>query len=229
MNSTRLALAAALATVALGGSASALEMEGATVTFNAGVVSDYVFRGVSQSDEEGAIQGGVDVAIEQGYAGVWASNVDFGKEHTEVDIYGGVRPEGFGWNFDFGAIYYAYPGEASNAHEAYVEFKAAASRAFGPATVGAAVYYSPDFFAQTDEATYYELNGAYAFNDKISASGAIGRQDVSYNGDYTTWNVGATWAFAPHLAVDLRYHDTDEHGFGDLYESRGVIGLKAVF
>lgn len=229
MKSTRLALCAALATVALGGTASAVEVDGATITFNAGVVSDYVFRGVSQTNEEPALQGGADIVIEQGYAGVWASNVDFGKKHTEVDIYGGVKPEAFGWTFDFGGIYYAYLNEPNNVDQAFFEFKAGASRAFGPLTVGGVVYYSPNFFAEMDDATYYEVNGAYAFNDKISASAAIGRQDVSYNGDYTTWNVGATWAFAPRLALDVRYYDTDEHGFGDLYESRGVIGLKAVF
>ncbi len=229
MKSTRLALCAALASAAFGGTAFAQDEGGAKIAYNIGVVSDYVFRGVSQTNEEAAVQGGADITIQEGYAGIWASNVDFGKKHTEVDIYGGVRPEAMGITFDFGGVYYGYVNEPKNSHEAYFEFKAGASRAVGPLTVGAVVYYSPEFFGKTDKATYYEVNGAYAFNDKISASAALGHQDVSYNGDYSTWNVGATWTFAPHLAVDVRYHDTDEHGFGSLYDSRGVIGLKAVF
>ena len=50
----------------------------ADITGNVGLTTDYVFRGISQTDEKPAIQGGLDYAHSSGaYAGVWASNVDF--------------------------------------------------------------------------------------------------------------------------------------------------------
>ena len=57
----------------------------------------------------------------------------------------------------------------------------------------------------------------------------MGRQFVSSDFDYTTWNVGAAYALTDTLAIDLRYHDTDEHDFGQIYESRAVASLKATF
>jgi opacity protein-like surface antigen len=57
----------------------------------------------------------------------------------------------------------------------------------------------------------------------------VGRQFVSSDLDYTTWNLGAAYQLTPHLAVDVRYHDTDEHDFGDIYGARAVASLKATF
>ena len=54
----------------------------------------------------------------------------------------------------------------------YAEFKAAASRAFGPVTLGAAVYWSPDFFGADEEATYVEANAAFSPAAKWTVSGA---------------------------------------------------------
>ena len=82
---------------------------------------------------------------------------------------------------------------------------------------------------RTGKATYFELNGSTPVAEKVSVSGAVGYQDVDYEGDYTTWNLGVGYALTDFLGVDLRYHDTDEHDFGDLYESRVVLGLKAAF
>ena len=56
---------------------------------NLGVTNNYVWRGITQSDDEFAVQGGADVAFENGLsAGVWASNVDWGVGDVEVDLYG---------------------------------------------------------------------------------------------------------------------------------------------
>lgn len=201
--------------------------------FNAAAASDYVFRGVSQTEEDIALSAGVDVTAGFFYAGGWASNVSFvGDEDTngEIDLYGGVRPEVAGWTMDLGVVGYLYTGQPDVADYDYVELKAAASRAVGPATVGAAVYWSPDFFgAAEDEATYVEANAAFSPAGRWTVSGAIGRQFVSSDLDYTTWNLGAAYALTDILAVDVRYHDTDEHGFGDVYGARGVVSLKAVF
>lgn len=111
-----------------------------------------------------------------------------------------------------------------------MELKAAASRAVGPVTFGAAVFWSPDFFgAAEDEATYAEANLALKPMNRWTVSGSVGRQWVSSDFDYTTWNAGAAYALSDTLALDVRYHDTDEHDFGAVYESRVVASLKATF
>ena len=134
------------------------------------------------------------------------------------------------WTIDVGAIAYLYAGQPSGADYDYVEAKLGASRSSGPWSYGATVYVSPDFLgASEDEAVYLQGDLAYKVNDRFSVSGALGRQWVSSNFDYTTWNVGGTFALTDKLALDLRYHDTDEHGFGPIYEGRAVASLKATF
>lgn len=206
---------------------------GPEIAWNVAATSDYVFRGVSQTEEDAAISGGVDLTAGTFYAGAWASNVAFPGDpdtNAEIDVYGGVRPEFAGFNWDFGVVGYFYTGQPDGADYDYVEAKAAVSRAFGRATLGAAVYYSPDFFgASEDEATYVEANAAFSPADKWTVSGAVGRQFLSSDFDYATWNLGAAYQLTDTLALDLRYHDTDEHDFGSIYESRAVASLKAVF
>lgn len=229
MKAMKIALAAATATVALSGAAMAEELK---LSYNLGVTSDYVFRGVSQTMEDPAIQGGADVTYGIGYAGVWASNVDFGTDDptAEIDVYAGVRPTIGDTSLDLGVLYYGYvkdkgaPGSVS-----YFELKAAASRPLGPATVGLAVYYSPEFTGDTGKALYYEVNGAVPVMDKLTLSAALGHQEIDNGSEYATWNIGATYAVTDKLGVDLRYHDTDEHGYGKIYGSRVAISLKAAF
>ena len=230
MNSMKIALAAAAATLALAGAASAQELK---ASYNVGVTSDYVFRGVSQTQEDPALQGGVDLSYGIGYAGVWASNVDFGANDpkTEIDFYAGVKPTVGDTSLDFGVLYYGYskdkgltPGSYS-----YVELKAAASRAFGPATLGAAVYYSPEYPGKGGDATYFEANAAMPVAEKLTLSGAVGHQSIKNYKDYNTWNVGVAYALTDKLSADLRYHDTDEHSLGKIYDSRLVVSLKAAF
>lgn len=201
------------------------------VSFNAGIASDYVFRGVSQTMEDPAIQAGVDVAHGVFYTGAWASNVDFGdgKTDAEIDLYAGVRPQFAGLNWDVGVVGYLYTGQPDGADYSYGELKVAASRNVGKASLGAAVFYSPDFFgASEDEATYAEINASLPAYDRVTVSGAVGRQWVSSDLDYLTWNLGAAWQATDYLAVDLRYHDTDGHDLGQTYDSRVILSLKAV-
>jgi uncharacterized protein (TIGR02001 family) len=221
----------ALAAAALCSAAHAGDAPSPTVAFNVAGTTNYVFRGVSQTDNKAALQGGADAGYGILYAGVWASNVKFAgdKADVEIDTYAGVKPSLGGVTFDLGVIHYGYLGEAAGVQDDYWELKAAASKGFDKLTVGAAVYYSPDFFARTDDAVYYEANASYAATPKLSVSGALGHQDVSYAGDYTTWNLGATYAITDHASIDLRYWDTDQHSFGDIYGSRLVATLKGVF
>jgi uncharacterized protein (TIGR02001 family) len=230
MKAMKIALVAAAATVALSGAAMAEELK---LSYNVGVTSDYVFRGVSQTQEDPAIQGGVDATYGIGYAGVWASNVDFGADDptAEIDLYAGVRPTIGDTSLDLGVLYYGYvkdkgltPGSYS-----YVELKAAASRAVGPATFGLAAYYSPEFPGKTGSAIYYEVNGSVPVLPKLTLSGALGHQEINHAGDYATWNLGLTYAVTEKLGLDVRYSDTDEHGYGKIYGSRVAVGLKAAF
>ncbi|WP_428151953.1 TorF family putative porin [Brevundimonas sp.] len=217
---------AALATLTMAGAASAQD-----VAFNAAVTSDYVFRGVSQTNEDPALQVGVDYASGGFYVGAWASNVDFGDStDAEIDLYAGYRTEAAGFAFDFGAVGYTYVDAPSipDAGYGYVELKAAASRAVGPATVGAAIYFSPDFFGIDERATYVEGNIAFTPADKWSVSAAVGKQMLDVTDDYATWNVGVGYAFTDNLVVDVRYHDTDVDN-APIYDGRVAATLKALF
>jgi uncharacterized protein (TIGR02001 family) len=91
MKFLKLALVAAAASVAMSGVAMAEELK---LSYNVGVASDYIFRGVSNTNGKGQVFGGVDATYGIGYAGVWASNVDFGTPNpdTEIDVYAGVKP-----------------------------------------------------------------------------------------------------------------------------------------
>ena len=230
-----------VAAVGMGGAANAQvaasdttrTRSGPSISFNAGVSSDYVFRGVSQTKGDPAISIGIDATQGRFYAGASATNVGFaGDKNTdaEIDLYAGVRPEFRGFTLDLGVVNYLYADQPDGADYNYVELKAAASRAVGPATLGAAVYWSPDFFGSTeDQATYAEVNGAVSPADKWTVSAALGRQWLSSELDYTTWNLGVGYALTPHLTLDVRYYDTDQHDFGSPYGARAVASLKATF
>ena len=224
----RTAFACAALTAALLTAGTARAQSAPEVAWNVGLVSDYVFRGFSQTDESPALQGGVDATIGAFYVGAWASNLDFGDgTDAEVDIYGGYRGETAGFAFDAGVVGYGYVGAPDGADYGYVELKGAVSRAVGPATLGAAVYWSPDFFGLDEEATYVEASASFAPADKWTVSGALGHQSLDVNDDYATWNAGVGYALTDHVAVDIRYYDTDVDG--PLSDGRAVAGLEFLF
>jgi len=223
-----LALAAACALVA--GPALAQEGDGPSIEFNIGAATDYVFRGVSNTDENPQVFGGADLTAGLFYAGVWVSNVDFNDgTDAEYDLYAGVTPRLGAVSLDLGVLYYGYVDAPSGADYDYVELQAKASVPAGPATLGAGVYYVPDGAAHLDHSLYYEVTGEFAANDKLSFSAALGRQTFDGGADYTTWNIGAGYALTDHLGLDLRYHDTDKHRLGDVYDSRVVLSLEVTF
>lgn len=233
MRTLKIALAAAVGSLALAGAAQAQD-GGPSFAFNIGANNDYVFRGFSQTDEEPSVFGGVDATIGIGYAGVWASNVDFGDStDIEFDLYAGIKPTLGPVTFDLGVIYYGYVDQPSGADYDYWEGKIAASMPAGPATLGVAAYYSPNFFGAVDDALYYEANAAVTIPEtKFSISGALGHQQLEGPGDYTTWNVGVGFALTDHFAVDVRYIDTDLSSSEDplsLADSRVVAGIKFIW
>ncbi len=84
----------------------------ANVSGNVGATSNYLWRGVTQTDDAAAIQGGIDYEHDSGfYLGTWASNVDFGDSTSyELDLYGGYSGSiGEDFGYDISYLYYAYP------------------------------------------------------------------------------------------------------------------------
>jgi len=143
-----------LAAVALSLTAMAAQAE---ITGNVAAVSDYNWRGITQSSGDPAIQGGLDWSHESGfYLGTWGSNVDFGNcgdENVEVDLYGGFRG-GETVTYDVGLIYYWYPGaEDIDFPEIYA--------GLGWEWLSGKVSYSNDFGNSGESAFYYEANAAY--------------------------------------------------------------------
>jgi uncharacterized protein (TIGR02001 family) len=112
-----------------------------TVTGSATVVSDYRFRGFSQSNEEPAIQGGFAVAHETGfYIGTWGSSIGFANG-TEIDLYGGFTKEiASGLTADVGATIYFYPGSTDTT---VVEPYLSLTGTLGPASVKGGVAWAP--------------------------------------------------------------------------------------
>ena len=134
-------LPAALATSLFAGATAAqAEME---VSANVALTTDYKFRGISQSDESPALQGGFDLGFDNGmYVGTWASSVDFDTNgdgfdgSLELDYYvgwGGDISDSVG--VDVGILYYSYPGDNGPDGD-YLEFYGSVSIADG--TLGVA-------------------------------------------------------------------------------------------
>lgn len=230
MRTLKIALAAATASLCLAGAAQAQDDASPSFSFNLGASTDYVFRGFSQTDEDPQVFGGVDVGAGMFYGGLWVSNVDFlDSTDAEFDIYVGVKPTMGEVTFDFAAIYYGYIDKGASNYD-YWEFKAAASVPAGPATLGAAVYYSPNFFGAADDAFYYEVNAAVAIPEtSFSVNGALGRQEQDGGLDYTTWNVGVGYALTDNVSFDVRYHDTNVSNAADplgYSDGRVTAGIK---
>jgi uncharacterized protein (TIGR02001 family) len=240
---TKLFGAAGAALLALSGAAIADGYEGSikdapadegrkfTYSFSITGTSDYVFRGISQTDNDPTIQGAINVGYGILYGGVWASGLDFdaifNDAEVEVDFYGGIKPTWGPLTFDFGVIYYAYPGEGylpaavSTPDLDYVEVKAGVSGSpFTNATLGATVYYSDDYAAETGEVWTVEGTAAYTFHAigpfTPTVSALVGYQEgddpayALWNGfdDFVYWNAGLSLA-VEKLTFDFRYWDTD--------------------
>lgn len=143
-----------------------------TVSGSATIASDYRFRGVSQSDQEMAVQGGITIAHESGlYVGTWASNLagwgTFGGANMELDLIGGYKAKlADNATLDVGLTWYMYPGGADKTDfaEAYAKLTGTA----GPATLTAGVAYAPE---QQAIGKWYDT-GADAANGAYNDPGA---------------------------------------------------------
>jgi uncharacterized protein (TIGR02001 family) len=192
--------------------AEAEDEEGWWLGGSLAATSDYVFRGVSQTDEGPALQGSIDVGHSSGfYAGAWASNVDFDEPDgidTEVNLYAG-------WVFEFDNeteldlywIRYLYPDARPGYGINYSELVAAYSFLdYFTATVA----WSNNFLRSDESALYYHAAAEFplGYGDLTLKLGA-GLNDISRTAgsDYWDFQVGVSRSFGM-VNADLSYFDT---------------------
>lgn len=180
----------------------------AEISANIGATSNYLWRGVTQTNDDAAVQGGVDYAHDSGfYLGTWASNVTGGQE---LDLYGGFGGEFSEVGYDIGLIQYIYPNFSnSDFTEAY------GSLSYGPVTAGLAYTVSGENNggAFDDGDLYYYVSASTDLGDGWGLGGTIGHYDFDNAGagDYS------------HGQVDVSKSAGD---FGDFTFSISKAGKK---
>jgi len=179
-----------------------------------GVVSDYRFRGLSLSDEEPALQGGVTATLSNGaYGYAWASTIDEygpgadGKGATvEVDLVLGWAGSLAGFDVDASAQLYAYPG-GSDVN--YVEFPVSLSRAVGDWRWSLGAAYAPAQKALGDEDNSYGWAAVAWEGAPLQVELRAGYEDGAYApGGKWDWSVGVSRAFGP-VTAGVAYVDSD--------------------
>lgn len=233
-------------------SASAEEASGpVTVTGSVAFTTDYLFRGVSQSSNNAAVQGAMTVAHESGlYFTAWGSSIASGAGGLELDTLIGFAGKAGDVGYDVGVMRYNYPGLNDNTlgvtdatgnpvDADYDEVYASVS--FAGAKLG--VNYSPDYFAESDQFLY--VYGAYAaevaglglaasvglnsFDDTAAMAQALGYTGA--DDSYLDYKVAVSKSLAG-VALELAYmgsdiDDTDlANGLG---EARAVLTVSKAF
>ncbi len=184
---------------------------------NIALVTDYYFRGISQTDNDGAIQGGFDWSHDSGiYAGVWGSNVDFGDTHIELDTYIGFANDigDSGFSYDVGFNRYNYNDSDGTTNDLDTN-EWYASLSYSYFTVG--YKHSSDWYGSDDtskyvyaEVGYDELPMGLAMNASVGKSfgDAYDDKNDAVDGtkdfDYVDYKVGVNRDFAG-VNVDLSY------------------------
>ncbi|MEW5770864.1 MAG: TorF family putative porin [Pseudomonadota bacterium] len=197
-----------------------------SIAYNVGATTDYIFRGISQSQGDPAISGGIDYSHASGfYAGAWASTqkwVETGPYKTdsdfELDLYGGYKGTVGDIGYDVGVIRYSYDGDRGAAvtlptpdtTEVYI----GASWKFLSAKYS---YVVSDYFvgwgsptAKSNGSSYLELNATHDLGNGWGLLGHIGHQKVENTSiaSYTDFKVGVTKDVGFGV-VTLAYSDTD--------------------
>ncbi len=146
-----------------------------TYSANMALTSNYVWRGITQTDNSPAIQGGIDLGYKGFYAGAWGSNVEFGSvldESMELDLYGGYKGELYGVGYDLGYIEYVYPHNSSalNFGEVYVGL----SKSIGDLGLSGKYYFGADAPTGVKKLDYYEIAASYALPYEFSLGATYG-------------------------------------------------------
>ncbi len=204
-----------------------------------GFVTDYAFRGMTQSDENPALQGSFDYAHESGfYAGIWASTVDFNdndEASLEMDFSAGYAGEVKGVSYALGGIYYYYPGADSALNYDYYEVMASLGYDFNVASVGASINYSPEYFGDSGDATYINGSVAVPLPYDFTLNGAVGYQWIDKEAtfgvsDYADWTIGIGYAWEG-FDFSASYVDTDidKSECSDACDARFILGVSRSF
>jgi uncharacterized protein (TIGR02001 family) len=167
--------------------------------FGAALTTDYISRGITQTDHGIALQGWGEVGLYDFYVNVWASNVDLPPDDIEIDLAIGWRPTLGPVSLDIGYVRYFYPDSGLSLGEAYLKAGADLSETVH---IGGSFFIDPD-----SDATYVEGNASLALPHDFGISGAVGF--VNGGTDWTVWNVGAFWTWNDKVTVDVRYWDSN--------------------
>lgn len=201
-----------------------------SLSANVGMTSNYIFRGISQTGGDAAIQGGLDYSHRSGvYLGTWASNVGwledyqgYTKGNMEIDVYGGFRNSigDTGLSYDVGAIQYIYPGDnpAGIPKADTTEVYAALGWKWFTAKYS---YYVSDKvfgFANADGSDYLDISASVPLGETGLTAGAHwGTFNFENNSaqDYNDWKVSLAYdagkmsKVLDGVTVGVAYTDTD--------------------
>jgi uncharacterized protein (TIGR02001 family) len=243
MRKTLIAGLSALAfTTFLATPASAAELGGGfSISGGATLVSDYRFRGISQTNKNFAIQGGMTLSHTSGfYISTWGSSIDdyvAGGSDQEIDFIAGYKHDFGGTVLDVGVLYYYYPGAESivpGLDTDFFEPYVSVAHTFGPVTAKVTANYAPkqsalDYGFGKEDGFYLagDLSAAIP-GTPISVSGHIGhsfsRNVITFGDKYTDWNVGASYTTGP-LTIGVQYVDTDNGPFFSPTKNVGKGGV----
>jgi uncharacterized protein (TIGR02001 family) len=205
------------------------------IAFGTAFTTDYVLRGISQSNRRPAVQGYFELDYTATdwlklYAGIWGSSLYAGFADAEFDISGGARFTWGNFGLDLGYVYYDYPdGIATSNSGSFGEFYAKPSYKFNDwLSVGAIIDGGDNFnngagVVGSKTAYYYSGNATITLpwhpvpDVTISINPEVGRQVydcTTVNGavctPYTYYDVGLDFAYKV-MTLDLRYWNTDAH------------------
>lgn len=216
-----MALAAALFALPLSAFAqdeAAEEEASSNFSWNLSATTAYMFRGADLTDNDGAIQGGLDYALPNGfYIGTWGSNVNFvngdpDQPDIEIDVYVGWNHDfNDDWNYDFAAMRYSYLGE----RKAYgnIDYNEYFNKLTYKGMVTFTFAYANDYSQSGGAGYYYALSGSHSYGD-FSFDAGVGLStwgnDVGLK-DYVDWSFGVSRQFGP-VNASLMYTGTDGDG-----------------
>lgn len=219
-------LLAASAASALPGTAGSAELAGYLA-----LGSDYVWRGVSQTDGDPSAQFGIDIAFSTGiFAGAWAATVDFdlspfNNRDVELAYYAGYGVDtGDRWTLGARAVAFRYPGQEGFVDYEYEEYALSAN--FDD-RLWFEYAYSPNLYNRGRDSHNVELYAETEIAGNLMLGGGVGHYDTSraFGDSFNYWELGLTRSFGI-LSADLRYHDSD--GYAPIVSSKSRSDARVV-
>jgi uncharacterized protein (TIGR02001 family) len=177
----------------------------AELTANLALTSDYIFRGISNSNRKPALQGGIDYAHASGwYAGGWASSVDFndgGEARVEVDGYLGHAGSAGKLSWNVGWLAYVYPGASQSLQYDSQKLLTGVQYDLTVAVIGLYIDRVRNVFG-SGPATYLETSLVVPLRADVSLDMRLGRQRYTDNAylslpDFTYRNLSLVWQSSP--------------------------------